>query len=444
MSHPPPIASTPGHGPPRSGPRRFTAAGLAALLLVAASCTSGTGATVTVTSQVTAGNPPATSAAASPKPSSGAAGRSSSPTTSTSSRSAAPPAAGSVGTAVTASPGGVPGGFVPTKLRPGQKAPQFIVVSFDGVGWHEKWQYWRDIAAKVPFRFTGFLTGVYLLSDATKDKYQGPGHGVGKSSVGWNSPSDLPVEIADLNQAYRDGDEIASHFNGHFCAGDDPSGKDWSTSSWNNELDQFFALMKNVRANNNLPAADKLAFGPGEVIGERTPCLEGTPEALYPALTAHHMTYDSSFTRRGVSWPTQSHQYKIWQFGMAEFPVHGTSHFQITMDYNFYFSQRGGSSTGVTPAQSARDSAQVQATYQDMYNATSAGNRAPLMLGNHFNQWNNSAYSQALGKFLLANCAKPDTHCVSFRDLIAWMNIQNPAVLHQLQQQAPEMGPPNR
>jgi len=30
---------------------------------------------------------------------------------------------------------------------------------------------------------------------------------------------------------------------------------------------------------------------------------------------------------------------------------------------------------------------------------------------------------------------------VSFRDLIAWMNIQNPAVLHQLQQQAPEMGP---
>jgi len=371
MSHTARRNGTPDSRRRRRGSRRFTAAGLATLLLVAASCTGRTGATVTVTSQVTAGSPPATSATASPRPTSGAAGRSSSPAAS----SRTPGAAGGVGTTAATSPDGVPGGFVPTKLRPGQKAPQFIVVSFDGVGWHEKWQYWRDIAAKVPFRFTGFLTGVYLLSDATKNKYQGPGHGVGKSSVGWNAPSDLPVEIADLNQAYRAGDEIASHFNGHFCAGDDPSGKDWSTSSWNNELDQFFALMKNVQTNNNLPAGDKLAFGPDEVIGERTPCLEGTPEALYPALTAHHMTYDSSFTRRGISWPTQSHQYKIWQLGMAEFPVHGTSHFQITMDYNFYFSQRGGNSTGVTPAQSAQDSAQVQATYQDMYNATSAGNR---------------------------------------------------------------------
>jgi len=315
------------------------------------------------------------------------------------------------------------------------------VVSFDGVGWHQKWKYWRDIASRVPFRFTGFLTGVYLLSDGTKSRYQGPGHGVGKSSVGWNAPSDLPVEIADLNQAYRSGNEIASHFNGYFCAGDGPSGADWSTADWDKELDQFFALMKNVRSNNGLGASAALAFGAKDITGERTPCLEGTPEALYPALRSHNMIYDSSFTRRGISWPTQSKRYKIWQLGMAEFPMHGTNQFKITMDYNFYFSQRNGSSEGVADAQSAADSAQVKATYQDMYNATFAGNRAPLILGNHFNEWNNSAYSKALGGFLLDNCGKPDTYCVPFRDLVRWMDLQDPQALAALQAQPAQLGP---
>ena len=419
-------------------PLRSITALVAAVGLLAA-CTSQSGATapVTVTQQVTVAGSSTAPAPTGQGPATA--------TTPTSAGSSTVGPAGSVSpTSTTAAhplaPGAQPDGFVPTKLKPGQKAPQFIAVSFDGVGWHEKWQYFNSIAAKVSFHFTGFLTGVYLLSDETKDKYQGPGHGVGKSSVGWTAPGDVPVEVADLNQAYRSGNEIASHFNGHFCAGDGPSGNDWTTAQWNNELDQFTNLMTGVRSNNGLPGPG-LAFGPNEVIGERTPCLEGTPEQLYPALKAHNMTYDSSFTRRGISWPTQSKQYKIWQMGMAEFPVHGTNHFQITMDYNFYYTQRGGTSTGVTAAQSAADSAQVQATYQDMYNATTAGNRAPLMLGNHFNQWNNNAYSTALGRFLLANCGKPDTYCVPVRDVVAWMKLQDPAVLAALQNQPPELGP---
>ena len=76
---------------------------------------------------------------------------------------------------------------MPKKLQPGEKPPQFIVVSFDGVGWHEKWQHWFDVAKQVPFRFTGFLSGTYMLSDETKMMYQGPGHSPGKSSINWNS-----------------------------------------------------------------------------------------------------------------------------------------------------------------------------------------------------------------------------------------------------------------
>ncbi|GGM10791.1 hypothetical protein GCM10011594_33400 [Nakamurella endophytica] len=305
----------------------------------------------------------------------------------------------------------------------------------------------------MPFHFTGFLSGTYMLSDQTKDKYAGPGHGVGKSSISWNSPTDLPVEIDDLNEALARGDEIGSHFNGHFCSDNPPGGNDWNTADWNNELDQFFSLVKNVDANNGI--TKKLNLNPSEIKGERTPCLEGHAEDLFPALKAHGMTYDSSFTKHGISWPVQSKENKIWQIGMAEFPIHGTlpdtspvdaserkNHFQITMDYNFWYSQEGAKT--VSPAQSKADSEQVQATYQDMYDATFNGNRAPLILGNHFNAWNNNAYSDAIANFVLANCGKPDTYCVPFRDLIAWMDVQDPARLAQLQAQDPEVGPPGQ
>jgi hypothetical protein len=424
-----------------------TALVLSVLLLVG--CTARTGADLgTGESHVTLGPVPPTvmspdssvsvatgSTAGPPLP----AVTSSSGTSGSSAPTAAPPVPGP-----TSSSAGAPAaGFTPSKLAAGAKAPQFIVVSFDGVGRHDRWQYFEGIAARVPFRFTGFLTGVYLLDDAAKTRYQAPGHQRGRSSLGsWNSQDDVAQEIVDLNTAYQLGDEIGTHFNGHYCSDNPPGGNAWSTADWNAELDQFFAFLTDYRSNNGLPPSTQLAFGPQEIKGARTPCLEGTPAALFPALKAHGMTYDSSFTRRGISWPTRSPRDGIWQLGMAEFPLHGTTHFQVTMDYNFYFTQHHASSAGVTPEQSAVDSAQVQATYQDMYDATMAGNRAPLILGNHFNAWNNNAYTDGLGRFLLANCGRPDTYCVPFRDVITWMELQDPAVLSALQKQPPESGPP--
>ena len=105
------------------------------------------------------------------------------------------------------------------------------------------------------------------------------------------------------------------------------------------------------------------------------------------------------------------------------------------MDYNFYYTQQNASSDGVTQAQSDADSAQVLATYNDMYNATFNGNRAPLVLGNHFNEWNNGAYEKALTNFVLAKCGQPETQCVPFSDVLAWMSVQDPDRLAQLQAQ---------
>jgi len=415
-------------------------AAMSATLVMSGCTTAGSEGAVTVTNNVTMPSKGSTGSAGATSADGSSAGTKSPPPNSSTGRSATSgkPTKTSPNPAVTQTTGPADG-FVPTKLKAGQKPPQLIVVSFDGVGWHEKWQYWSDIMNKVPFHFTGFLSGTYMLSTETRTKYQGPGHGVGKASIGWNEPKDLPVEIDDLNAALARGNEIGTHYNGHFCSDNRPGGSDWNTADWNNELDQFFALIKNVNANNKLPASTRLNLKANDIKGGRTPCLEGHAEDLYPAMKAHGMTYDSSFTSRGISWPKQSKQNKIWQIGMAEFPIHGTSHFQITMDYNFYFTQRKASSTGVTKDESAADSAQVTATYQDMYNAAYNGNRAPLVLGNHFNAWNNNAYSDAIGKFVLANCGKPDTYCVPFRDLIAWMDVQDPARLAQLQAQAPEI-----
>lgn len=401
-------------------------------LLLAACGSSTTAGDLTVTSYVTAGPD---SGQASSEPTSSSPEESPSPTP-TSSAGPSQSGNGTVQEGVA-----LPSGFVPKKLQPGEKPPQFVVVSFDGVGWHEKWQHWFDVGTKVPFKFTGFLSGTYMLSDETKDAYQGPGHPRGASNINWNSAADLPQEIKDLNQAYLEGNEIGTHFNGHFCDPVLPAGNQWTTDDWNNELDQFYGLMENVKQNNPGVQLDDWAFDPRtEVIGERTPCLEGHAEDLFPSLVQHNIVYDTSFTKTGISWPKQSPQYKIWQFGMATFPIHGTGKQQITMDYNFYVTQRNASSKDVTQAESAADSEQVYQTYNDMFNATWNGNRAPLVLGNHFNAWNNNAYEDALTKFVLEKCGQDGVECVPFRDVLAWMSVQDPDRLAQLQAQAPETG----
>ena len=71
--------------------------------------------------------------------------------------------------------GPVPGRDVPlpsnvpmTPLQPGQKPPQFVLFSFDGAGNTESWQTFMAGAAAVNARFTGFLTGIYLLTDEAR------------------------------------------------------------------------------------------------------------------------------------------------------------------------------------------------------------------------------------------------------------------------------------
>jgi hypothetical protein len=62
-----------------------------------------------------------------------------------------------------------------------------------------------------------------------------------------------------------------------------------------------------------------------------------------------------------------------------------------------------------------------------------SGNRAPLILGNHFNRWNGGIYTDALTDFLQRACGRPQVQCVSFSQLADWLDAQTPATQAQLQ-----------
>src|SRR5213596_1119048 len=171
------------------------------------------------------------------------------------------------------------------KLAPGEQPPQFVLFSFDGAGSHEHWQRLLPVAAASGARFTGFLSGIYLLPNARSTSYNGPGHLPGAASISFGgSEAEVAARAADLNAALAAGHEIGTHYNGHFCQGAEPSAQRWTQAQWNTELDEFFKIIGGANGLHR----ESLA-----VRGGRTPCLEGRFDQLAPALAAHGLNYDS-------------------------------------------------------------------------------------------------------------------------------------------------------
>ncbi len=322
-----------------------------------------------------------------------------------------------------------------TKVKPGGSPPQFIIFSFDGAGDHAKWQEFMQAAAPTDSRFDAFLTGLYLLSDDNADEYTGPGHAAGKSSVGFGgTDAEIATRIKDLNAAYAAGHEIGTHYNGHFCAGNEPSGASWSTADWNNELDQFFGLLKNYKKNN--PGADlpTLKVPTKSIKGGRTPCLEGDLKQLMPAWKQHGLTYDSSMNApsSGVYWPQKVNG--IWEFYMPYVYSPGFDGMVVNMDYNMWVKYNGGADQPETAPDLRK---KVYQTYTHIYDETYKGNRAPVIIANHFNSWNGDSFNPAVLKFMKNYCGKPDTYCTTYSDVIAWMKVQDPDYLQHLLDQPP-------
>jgi hypothetical protein len=338
-----------------------------------------------------------------------------------------------VETTTTTAPPEPPGSNVPMeRLAPGEEPPQFVLFSFDGGGWHERWQSFTAAAEPHDARFTVFLTGIYLLADDNRDLYTGPGHSAGRASIGFGGTrDDVQRLVDDLNQAWLAGHEIGTHYNGHFCDGNDPSGNDWSAADWRSEILQFGGLWQDWVANNQITDPRPLLPPLDEVRGGRTPCLEGRWDQLAVAWAEAGYRYDTSMVGRGMAWPKV--QYGVWQFPVPTVDAPGIGRV-VAMDYNLWVNMNDGRDE---PDRADEMRGQVLDTYRHMYDAAFAGNRAPLVIGNHFNEWSGNAFNPAVADFMDEVCGEPETYCATYADVIEWMELQDPAVLAALQEREP-------
>ncbi len=339
--------------------------------------------------------------------------------------------------AVTA-PGQRPPTNVPmTKLEPGDTPPQFIIFSFDGAGSHQRWNEFMSVADESNSRFTGFLSGIYLLGDEGKyaGAYTGPGHKTGAAAIGYGGPeSEIVTEVNDLNTAYMKGHEIGTHYNGHFCDDAPPGGNQWTTADWNSELDQFYTFVTDWKKINGYTDAPDLIVPPDSIKGGRTPCLTGSLDTLIPAWKKHGMTYDSSMPapRNGIYWPQKIDG--IWEFYMPQVYSPGFEGMTTAMDYNFWAKFNGARDE---PDTAPELRSIVKGTYEYMFDQAYNGNRAPILIANHFNKWNGDSFNPPAMDFMKEKCGQPDVYCATYQDVIAWMEMQDPAVLQELLDRAP-------
>ncbi len=318
----------------------------------------------------------------------------------------------------------------PAATRP----PQFLVVSFDGSGGTQLWPYWREIARRADAHFTFFVSGVYLLAEERRLLYRPPRHSRGSSDIWFARPDGgrsarqvVAGTIRQIAAAYREGNEIGTHYNGHFCGPYQSAVMGWTARDWNSELDQFDRLLFHAAANNGLHRAVRLPFGPAEIVGGRTPCLQGSFRVLYPVLARRGFRYDASQLAPLGAWPRRERG--IWSVPLLEIPFVGHTFPVISMDYNFFANQ-----TGAVSASPSRAPAIERETYLSLLRAfrtTYRGDRAPLSFANHFETWNHWAYDKALARVVLRVCRLPEVRCVSFREVVDWLDAQPPARLRR-------------
>jgi hypothetical protein len=317
-----------------------------------------------------------------------------------------PPAAGKLPAAdpvTRAFPGRLPTG----------KPPLFVVVSFDGAGDLALWAHWRAVARQVNARMTFFLSGPYLYPESHRTNYKPPYKKPGASDIGWGDPRSVLARTTVLRQAIAEGQEIGTHANGHFC-GANGVGR-WTTAQWTAELSAFDQM---VLTGPTVAAGKTVAppFDPTTVKGMRTPCLEGNRPAYRKAMVQRGMLYDASAPGY-LTWPKKVDG--VWDFPLESVTLAGSSKQTLSMDYNLWFAQTGARKAPVAQAPALK--AQVLATYRQMLARSRASGNPPLFLGNHFNRWNNSVYSDALTTFVQETCTQPDVRCVSNRELVSWL-----------------------
>lgn len=303
---------------------------------------------------------------------------------------------------------------------------QYVMVGFDGGLNLQQWQKMRNFASamkknKKPLNFTYFVSGVYFLSDNNRHLYTPPKHSIGYSMIGFGEDKSQLIanRVDQLNAAFTDGQEIASHANGHFDAQADK----WTADDWTSEFKQYNDLLFGAFFNNQVEpnATNKyphgFAFDAKEIVGFRAPFLGVTPE-LFPTLKAFGYSYDTSTTGEATDWPRKDVN-GIWKFAVPMIPVAGTGKKIVNMDYNFYYTQSKAVDDLVNREVYRK---QMVDSYLNYFNNNYYGHRAPVYLGHHFALYNGGAYWDALQDFTKTVCGRPEVKCISYKQYEAWID----------------------
>jgi hypothetical protein len=345
-----------------------------------------------------------------------------------------------IGDGSTAFTGAQPGLLKPKRLKPGQKPPQFVVFSWDGAGEDSQklFSHFREVGKKYDATMTYFLSGVYLLPEEKRALYNPPQHAAGRSDIGFNDVEGIRDTVRELRAAWLDGNEVGTHFNGHFCGKDGGVGT-WSVEEWKSEIRQAKSFVKNWKTNADLASMEPLPFDyDKELIGARTPCLEGR-ENFVRAASELGFRYDTSGVNNQV-WPEK--ELGLWDLSLQLVPVPGRAFETLSMDYNFMVNQSG--TVKGDPAKHAYWGNQMRDGLIQAFERSYQGNRAPLIIGNHFESWNGGTYMRAIEETIATVCVKSEVECVSFRQLVDWLDAQDPKVLEKLRGlgvgEAPEGG----
>ncbi|MEV7276865.1 hypothetical protein [Streptomyces sp. NPDC093111] len=333
-----------------------------------------------------------------------------------------------IGDGSTAFTGRQPNQPVWQRLKPGQEPPQFVVFSWDGAGEDSQklFSHFRKVGKQYGAAMTYFLSGVYLLPESKREMYDPPQHSAGRSDIGFNDVQGIRDTVRELRGAWEEGNEVGTHFNGHFCGKDGGVGT-WSVEEWKSEINQAKSFVKNWKTNAGLKGEKPLPFDyDKELVGARTPCLEGRKNFVQAAAQMG-FRYDTSGVNDQI-WPKKD--VGLWDLSMQLVPVPGRAFQTLSMDYNFLVNQSG--TTQGDPSQHEYWGNQMRDGLVQAFERSYRGNRAPLIIGNHFESWNGGTYMRAIEDTIATVCVQKDVKCVSFRQLADWLDAQDPDVVAKM------------
>ncbi|MEV3897621.1 hypothetical protein OG333_15335 [Streptomyces anulatus] len=318
----------------------------------------------------------------------------------------------------------------PVPLEPGQKPPQFVIFSWDGAGEVGNGLFPRflELAEEHDAAMTFFLSGIYLLPESKKSLYRPPNNPRGASDIGYLTDDHVKDTLKYVRQAWLDGHEIGTHFNGHFCGGSG-SVERWTPAQWHSEINQAVSFVTEWRTNTGWENEDPLPFDyRKELIGGRTPCLLGQ-DNLLPTASKLGWRYDASSPGGRQTWPVK--RGGVWDLPLQAMPFPGHSFEVLSMDYNILANQSQNSTKGM-PSRYPGWRTQATGAYLAGFQRAYESNRAPFYIGNHFEEWNGGIYMDAVEEVIKKVADKDDVRLVSFRQYVDWLDVQDPAVLAKL------------